>query len=613
MRWLALVVSTTCLALGCMGGAFDAARREDTAAAYHRYLREYPDSAHADEARQRLAFARIRSKPSAEAWDEFVTRWPDSPLLPELRPVVEEAVFERTRARGAAAAYREFLEQFGSGALAARARGNLAYLEEKGLGGRPDALAAFAEAYPESDYAAEAARSAAALRTRGSSAFKRVGLVVSLSPSSPGKQRLASVFTERAVASLQRVGVQVVPLAGPDDPRAAQIPVRLTIRHDEGPVGTELAGGTVTSAGILAQTTVTLAEQGTSEPIWSRTTSFKAPAPSALADTSVLFGPGTQRYWSSFFVPVATWNTRAAARVPASLDGRLVAVETQGERGFALYEDGSFEVLDLSDPENPWAFATYARPRDLASFSGLRLVGDRVVVFGQDGLEIVGLGSGGPQRLRALDRGSVGSIVAVEALDAGIVAAGQRGILFVPDEGAPEVVLERPVRDLALLGKRLVFTDGGSIFVSSLALLRRGRVEGDLPLGPALDPHTIRVAGSAAVVLTSVGALRLDLSNPAAPRVASRIHAEDVGELRDAAITGGRIFLLGERGLQVSDERGARVVQSVDVAARASLGRMGRHLVMVGERYLQVVDTTPFVASASLAAPAASPAPRLDP
>jgi hypothetical protein len=613
LRWLALVLSTTCLALGCVGGAFHAAVREDTAAAYHRFLREHPDSSHADEARQRLAFARIRRKPSAEAWDEFAERWPDSPLLPQLRSVVEEAVFERARARGVAAAYREFLEQFGSGALAARARGNLAYLEEKGLGGRPDALAAFAEAYPESDYAAEAARSAAALRARGSSAFKRVGLVVSFSASSPGKERLARLFTERAVASFQRAGVQVVPLAGPDDPRAGGIPVRLTIHHEEGPVGSELAGGTVTSAGILARTTVTLAEQGVSEPIWSRTTSFKAPAPAAQPDTSVLLGAGTQLYWSSFFVPVATWNTRAAARVPASLEGRLVAVETQGERSFALYEDGTVVVLDLGDPEKPWAFATYERPRDLASFSGLRLVGDRVVLFGQDGLEIVGLDGGAPHRLRVLDRGSVGAIVAVEALDGGIVAAGQRGILFVPEGGDPEVVLARPVRGLALRGKRLVFTDGSSIFVSTLPLLRRGRVEGDLPLGRSFDPRTIRVAGSAAVALSNVGALRLDLSNPAAPRVASRIDVKEVGELRDAAIAGGRIFLLGERGLQVSDQRGARVVESVDVAARARLGQMGRHLVMVGERYLQVVDTTPFVAPASLAAPAARPAPRSTP
>jgi hypothetical protein len=613
LRWLAVGFVSILLTTGCMGGAFDQARREDTAAAYHGYLREHPDSRHADEARQRMALVRLRSKPSAAGWDEFVKEWPQSPLLPRLRPLVEEAVFERARAMGSVKAYRGFLEEFGSGAFAARARGNLAYLEEQGIGGRPDALEAFAEAYPESDFAAEAARTAASLIVRGSSSFRQVGLLVALSASTPGKQRLARVFTERAAESLRGVGVQVVPLASADDPRGGSLEVRLSIRHEEGPVASELTGGTVRSGGILAKTTVTLAERGVEEPIWSRTTSFKAPAPAALADTSVLFAPGTERYWSAFFVPVATWNTRAAVRPPTSLEGRLVAVESQGARGFALYGDGTFEVLELSDPENPWVFAAYARPRDLATFSGLRLVGDRAVIFGQDGLEIVALGAGVPKLQRAVDRGAVGSVVAVEPLSGGLAVASQRGLFFVPDGGKPELVLDRAVRGMASSGDRLIFTDGGSVFVSTLALLRGGRVEGDLPLGPGVRPHTIRAAGKAAIVLTDVGALRLDLSNPSAPRLASRIDASEVGALQDVAVAGGRIFLLGERGLQVSDSRGSRVVQSADVAARSSLDPMGRHLVMVGERYVQVVDTTPFVAPASLGAPPTDEAPASHP
>lgn len=604
MRWfLSLLLATALLALGCVGGAFNAAVREDTAAAYHRFLREHPDSSQAEEARQHLALVRIRSKPTAEAWDEFLKRWPDSPLLPELRPLVAQVVFERARARGSAEAYREFLAQFGDSDFAARARGNLAYVEERGMAGRPDALAAFAEAYPESDYAAEAKRSAAAVASRGGSAFQRVGLVISLSPSTPGKQRLARAFAERASAAMQAVGVQVVPLTGPDDPRAAALPVRLSIHHEEGPVATEVEAGTVTSSGILAKTTVTLAEQRASRPIWSRTTSFKVSGSSSPSDTSVLFGPGTQRYWSSFFVPVATWNTRIAVRTPASLDRPIVAVQTQGERGFVLYKDGSFSVVDLSDPEKPWVFAIYERPRDLASFEGLRLIGNRAVIFGQDGIEIVALDGGALQRVRRLDRGSVGAVTAVEPLAGGLVLGGPRGLLFVPEGGAPEAVLARPVRGLALSGTRLVFTDGASVFVAPLDLLRRGRVEGDLPLGPGVQPYAIRSAGNVAVVLSRVGALRLDLSNPREPKVASRIAADGVGELRDAVLAGGRIFLLGERGLQVSDPRGTRVVESADVAARASLDPMGRHLVMVGEHTLQVVDTTPFVAGDALASP----------
>ena len=44
MRRLALIVLLAPIALGCAGRGFEAARAQDTAAAYHRYLREHPDS-----------------------------------------------------------------------------------------------------------------------------------------------------------------------------------------------------------------------------------------------------------------------------------------------------------------------------------------------------------------------------------------------------------------------------------------------------------------------------------------------------------------------------------------------------------------------------------------
>ncbi|MDJ0851490.1 MAG: hypothetical protein QNK04_24200 [Myxococcota bacterium] len=601
LRIRLVLVAALLLTLACAGKSFNAARSQDTAAAYHRFLREYPDSEHAEEAQQRLALARMRTKPTAEGWDDFVERWPGSSVLPDVRPVVEQKVFERARATGTVAAYRAFLEDFADGGFAERARGNLAYLEAQGFRGRPDELAAFAEAHPESDYAAEAARTASSLAVRNGSAFERVGLVVSFASSSPGKQRLARVFTERAAESLGSVGVKVLPLSGASDPRGKDLPVRLTIHHEEAAVGTRLAQGTMSSGGVLAETTVTLARSGEDQPIWSRTTQFRAPAPSSLPDTSVLFGPGSKAFWSSFFVPVATWNTRVAVRNPTGLERRVAAVETVGSRGFVLFEDGSFTLFDLSDPERPWPFATYERPRDLASFDGLRVAEDRAVVFGEDGIEIVSL-AGGPKRVRALDRGTLGSVLAVEPLASGLVVAGQRGLVFVPEGQPPEVLVDRPIRGMARSGDRIVFTDGSTVYVSTLPLLRKGRVEGDLELGPGVRPSTIRAGGRVVVVLSDVGALRLDLRKPSSPRLASRIEAARVGPLRDAAVAGGRIFLLGERGLQVSDPRAVRVVQSVDVAARTGFDRMGRHLVMVGDDVLQVVDTTPFVASRAASA-----------
>ena len=99
-----------------------------------------------------------------------------------------------------------------------------------------------------------------------------------------------------------------------------------------------------------------------------------------------------------------------------------------------------------------------------------------------------------------------------------------------------------------------------------------------------------------------VGALRLDIGDPAAPRLASRLEASEVGVLRDAAIASGRIFLLGERGLQLMDPEATRISQSIDVARMSRVAAMGRHLVSVGEQRLQVVDATPLTARAVPAA-----------
>jgi len=592
------------LALG-----FEAAHAEDTAAAYHRYLREHPDSQYAEEARQRLEFVRIRSKPSVEAYEAFAKRWPQSPLLAELRVLVAEPAFVQARAWGTAQAYHEFLEEFGESPHAQRARGNAAYVEARGFGGRPEALADFAVRHAESDFAAEAARSAASLEARARSGFQRAGLVIEFSPSTPGRERLARVFAESAVASFAAAGVELVPLTGADDPGAASLPVCLTLRHEEGAVGTQIADGTMSLGGFVSETTVTLAGCGEPETIWSRTTRFRADAAPALEDTSVLFGPGARRFWSSFFVPVATWNTRAAVRAAHEFDARVVAVEASGGRGIVLFGNGNFRLVDLGDPEAPWPLAEYSRPRDHAKFGGLRLVGDRVVIFGEDGIEVVLLSAEAPRLLLAHDRGMVGSILAVEPLDGRLLAAGKRGLLLIPEQGTAQVLVERPIHGLARVGEHLVFSDGSSLFVSTLALLREGRVEAQLQLEPGVQPGEIRLEGHLAVVLTARGALRLDLSEPAVPRLLSRIDAAQVGALEDAVVVDGRVFLLGKRGLQLVDRSGVRVAQSADVRARARLDAMGRHVVLVGENWLQVVDTTPFLASPAAAAPPASDSP----
>jgi hypothetical protein len=580
------------------------ARRQDTPGAYHRFLRANPDSAHAAEARERLDFTQLRRKPTAAGYAELRRKYPQSPLLTEIRPIVEERVFEQTRTRGTVAGYREFLAEFPDGPNADRAKGNAEYLENGGFGARPAELAAFAERHPSSDFASEAGRSAASVGIRRQSAFRQLGLLIEIAPDTPGVARLKRAFADRAKRRYARSGLQLVPLSGPDDPRGSRLEARLTIRHREGAVQPKLVGDRSEIGGILAITNVTLERQGDPRPIWSEEFRHKVGLSEREDDASILFGATGDRYWESLYLPIASWSSQVAVRDLLPFKKPVVSVDMIDHRAVVSFEDGSFRIVDLSDPAAPQVVARYSRPRDLTKWSGVRFVDGRVVIFGQDGLEIVGLDSGAPKLLRAVGRTKVGSIVAVEKVDAGLLVAGTRGLLLVKGGVAePQVLLELNVLGAAMRGDRVVFTDGSSLFVASLPMLLQQKAEAELRVGTGFRAGRVRISGRHAVVLGERGVLLVDVSNPRKPQLRSRISTAAAGETSDALVTRGRLFLLGERGLQVTDASGRRIDDSADVSARTRVSAAGRHLVMIGDAGLQVVDTTPFVVSKSVAAP----------
>jgi hypothetical protein len=600
-RSTAPIVALLILALvlpGCAGPAYRRAQREDSVASYHRFLKEHGDSSYAAEARARMASARVRKRPSRAGYDAFVEEFGDSEIAAELRPFVEEHFLRAARMRGTAAAYRQFLAEFPDGALAVRARGNAIYLEHGGYGGDADLLLEFAKAHPASDYAAEAQRSAAAMATRGRSAFRRVALLLDVPASTPGADRLRRVFSERAAAAYRAVGIELIPMSGPRDERLGSVGARLTVSHREESVRTRVENGRVSRPGILARTTLTLARAADESPIFAQTFEHRASSSERRADESILFGTGTTGYWSDFFVPVATWNTRAAARQPRAFPKPPAAIEVTGGRAVIGFGDGDFQIFDLSDPASPALLAHYRRKRDLSQFDGVADLGDSVVVYGRDGIEVVQLEAGGPRRAKVWGREDVGSVNGVVAVGEVLIAAGNRGLLAL-EAGGVRVLLDRPLYGLARSGDRLLFTDGAALYAATLAALQSGRVEGQLRLGRTFAAHRVRASGSSAVVLGARGMVWVDVANPGRPRLQSRIDTLQAGSLEDAAVLGGRLFLLGARGLQVSDRAGKRLVESVDVEAHRRLGISGRHVVMVGEKNLQVVDATPFVASST--------------
>lgn len=598
---LALAMAVT---VGCASRAWKYARAEDSVAAYHRFLREHPDTTFAPRARARLELVRIRDKPSRKAFHAFVEKYGDTfpELVAELGPHVEEPFFLHARAVGTAAAYRRFLQEFPDGSFAARAGANAEYLDHDGFRGDLDALADFARRHPESDYAAEAERSVASVTLRSASEFRRVGLLVNVDRKTPGADRLDRVFRERAFAAYAAAGLELVQVSSPQQAQAAGLPAVLRIDHAEKEVGTQFESGRVTEPSIVAETHVTLSRVGTQEPIWSDSFEYRTPVSAGRADVSILFGPGARSsYWADidgvFFVPIARWNTRATVRAPQTFAKPAVALQVVGSRAVVLFGDGDFQLYDLGDPARPLVLGEYRRPRDLSTFEGVHVFGNHVAVYGPDGIEMVRLDGEQTSRETVYGRDAVGSVVGVEDVGDAWVAATNRGLLSLGgDPRSVRTLVPRDILGLDRVGDRLLFTDGSSLYVATLSLLEAGRVEAQLRLGRGFHPMKVRVYGQTAVVIGDRDAVWVDLRVPRQPRVLSRVGGKESGRIRDAAVVGQRLFLLGPRGLQVLDRTGERVVDSVDVVAREHLDdATGRHLVMIGDKSLQVVDATPFL------------------
>jgi hypothetical protein len=377
----------------------------------------------------------------------------------------------------------------------------------------------------------------------------------------------------------------------------------LLIKHRERVERSRFEKGTVRESSVVAEIDVTLqAVDGLS--VWRDTLTYRAPLSARSPDDSVLFGPGATTFWLQFFVPVATWGTNVATRDARDLSEPAHAVDVLDGRAIVLLGDGSFKLFDMADPNHPAVVADYRRPRDLSRFDGVALLGDRAAVYGPDGLELVRLGESGPMREQVFGRDQVGSLAAVVAMGEGLALAGARGLLWIgAEQQAPREVVSRPIVGLARARTHLLFTDGSMLYSATPAQLSQGRVASELHLGREFDAQQLRVQGSRGVVIGARSLLTFDVSDPARLLPLSRVEMSQVGRVSDAVFYSGRTFLLGDRGLQILDESGQRIVESVDVSARQHLGAGGRQLVLIGDRTLQVVDATPFVTSTPAAAP----------
>jgi hypothetical protein len=598
-------------ATGCAGGAWKRALEEDTPAAYFRFMRDYGDTKYAADARERLDFHKLYRDPTLAGFESFRRRYPESELIEQLYPVLQKPAFEAARAQGTAAAYREYLAGFATGEYAARAEGNAVYVEAQGFGGDAEQLARFAADYPQSDFAAEAERTARAVAARRGDRIDRIGLVLEVASDTPERRRVRQALADRIGDLTERVGVRVVELpnggavADPAAPAA-----RLEVSHRELEVGREAAAGELARPARLGVTEVLLRDRDGGEVIAQRRFEIRVEDKAHVPGTSVLFSAASPRYWDSFFVPVARWRNDRAIRPPIATDRPVVDVDGVGDRVAVLYENGDFELLGLADPMQPFVLASYRRSEDYKKWTGIRVLGDRVAIFGEEGLEFVRFTSKGPEVEQSWDRGTIGRVLSIAPLGEQLVVVGAKGMqLYDPATGEFRRIMRRVLQSVATVGETLVFVDGESIYLSTLGLLAQNRVIAQLKLGKTFGPRNVRVVDEAAIATGPGGALVIDVRDPKAPKALAKLSTQKIGQVYDASRVRGRTFLVGERGLQLLSRRLDRIEETIDVGPRDRVSVMGRHLVTAATRGLQVVDATPWADAqgSAAAAPAGGP------
>jgi hypothetical protein len=580
---------------GCVGTAWNRALETDTPAAYYRFMRDHAESKYADEARERLDFHKLKRNPTLAGFDAFQKKFPDSALISELHPALEKPAFEAARAQGTSVAYRAFLASFAGGSLAARAEGNAVYVEAQGFAGNAAQLASFAKRYPDSDFSAEAERTVTAVAAHRAGRTDRVGLVLDIAASTPERKRVREVLLDRIKELTERVGVQLVEISGnvAADDSSGHPPVRLEVTHVEREVDRQVRSGELARPAMLGETQIVLREGGAV--IASRRFELRVEDKQYVPGTSVLFSSVSPKYWDDFFVPIARWRNDRTIRPPIALNRPIVDLDGVGDRTVVLYEDGDFELLGLADPTEPVRLAEYNRGEDYKKWTGVRVLGDRVAIYGEEGLELVRFTNDGPVAEKTWSRGQIGRVLSLTPLGDKLVIVGAKGMqLLDPATGTIQRVMRRVIMSVATEGNTLVFVDGESIYVSSLELLAQNRVIAQMKLGKTFGPNNVRVLDQAAIVTGPGGALVIDLQNPKQPKAKAKLSTRDIGEVVDATRVRGRVFLVGKRGLQVLNRSLTRIEETIDVGERNRVTVMGRHLVTADRAGLQVVDASPW-------------------
>lgn len=596
MRLLAALLFLM-VAAACATSEWDRVRSKDSAEEYRRFVQLRPESPYRDEALERAGFLDLRDDPDWEAFEAFRDKYPHSDYVRRAAIFFEEESYERARRVGTAAAYQEFLQSFNDGEYAANARAAVEYLSNDGFSTDPQALSDFIRRHPQSEYGTEARRALEMLQVRQGKRFKRVGLRIEIDGSVASPDRVQRSFRKRAEAAYAESPVKLVT----DSAFTGEVDGWITIRHSENSTVAKVTDGKMLPPGVLAVTELSFTPVASNDPIFRERFTLRVSESERRADRSILFTPRSELYWNVFFVPMATWPTQLARRGDWKSGEPLLDIDITGDRAIALSRDGTFHAVAVADPAHPAEVAQFRAKRERVDYEGVRRYSNAIVAFGQDGVRVMVIdGDGEAGEVASWDRGAVGAVRDIERVGNDLIVVSSRGVLRVPLQGGDVTpLISGKLKAVAHSGDRVYLLDDQWLYAVEAGAIRRDAVKGLAHFERGFDAKDLRVAGSIAAVVGEKEVMCLYVGGSGRAKVMSRLRRDEVGEVSDVAILGGRVFLLGSRGLQIVDPRRGTVLDSVDVDARQTLSATGRLLVAGGDDGMQLIDATPWMQSAT--------------
>ena len=384
----------------------------------------------------------------------------------------------------------------------------------------------------------------------------------------------------------------------------------IRIDYHEAPAS-GLFGGT-----LLSHCRVRLYHKDVKEPIWDR--SFEAPADhiikGAYGRDKTVFSNSKFRFWESFFVPISTWAGSTARIHEATYFEEVKALNLYGDQAALLLERGGVDFMDVSSPSAPVVIERYRRQSDLSHWSGVLML-DRefTLIYGGDGAELVQRSKLAPKRVARWEVAEIGSVRgATRYDDETALMATTKGVYAIRLNQRPFSV--HRMMDGEYVGVQVMYpyiymVTPDMVEVASPKHLLRHIAGRQMQLGEQFGARRARLQDGTLFVFGKKEIAEVSLAAPSRPVVLSSLPPDRLGFVADVAYTGGNLFLLGERGLQVTNYTGSLVQDSIQVEATRRVEIKDRFAFVVGKRKLQVYDLSPYrravTAAATLPASAA--------